>query len=142
MSPLPLNMARFVAVVALTFVACGEGGADRVARQRRAAVERALASHLTHEEALLEILERHRDDPEAAGALAIAYTERNAEALEALCGERRLLEDEPEALAHALANLQPRSRAAYERKRRLYEGAPELMANPQVQRALAALDDL
>jgi len=138
-------LAHWLIAVTLPFagtLACGEKTAAELAAERRAAVHATLESRLDHEEAMLALLERHQDQPDTAVRLITDYTTLNADALDALCAQRRLLETEPDALAAAMSSLHARSTAVFASRRRLYDSAPTLMERPEIKRALATLDAL
>lgn len=123
-------------------LACGEKTAAELAAERRASVHQTLETHLDYEEAMLSLLERHKDQPDKAVRLLGDYTAKHADALDSLCAKRRLLETEPDALAAAMSSLHERSTAVFARRKRLYDSAPTLMERAEIKRALAILDDL
>ena len=127
------------AMILLCFAGCGPRDP---ADQRRAEIRAVLEAHLEHEDALLDILEEHRLDPATADAEVDAYVAEHGAAIRELCGERRLLEGDPAALAGAMRELEGEMSAAFERRRALADRFPELMARPAVRTALATLDDL
>lgn len=123
-------------------LACGDKTPAELGAERRAVVHATLESYLEHEDAMLSLLERHREEPETAVRLISDYTTLHADALDALCAKRRLLETEPDALAAAMSSLQQRSTAVFAKRKRLYDSAPALMERPEIKRALATLDAL
>jgi len=112
------------------------------ASARAAEVESILEAHMEHEDALLDILERHRANPTAAEAELDVYLAEYGGAMSALCAKRRQLEADPTALATAMRELSPEMSRVFERRRLLAAGAPELLAREKVRAALATLDAL
>ncbi len=138
-------LTRWLIAVTLPLTAslgCGDKTAAELAAERRASVYATLESRLDHEEAMLSLLERHQDQPDTAVRLIADYTALNADALDALCAQRRLLETEPDALAAAMSALHARSTAVFSSRRRLYDSAPSLMERAEIKRALGTLDAL
>lgn len=123
---------------ALASGACRGGPSDA----RAAEVAEILEAHLEHEDALLALLEEHRDEPEVAAAELARYVADHRAALDALGAQRRRLEGEPRALAVAMRHLAPELGALLDRRRALTERHPALMAREDVRAALATLDAL
>jgi len=112
------------------------------AAARRKAVSTVLEAHFGHESALLGILEAGAGDWSVIGPRLDAYLRQHGAEMKRLCGERRLLEGDPEALAEAMREVEPTMKAVFERRRRLAERYPELMLRDEVRVALGVLDDL
>ena len=112
------------------------------AEGRRKAVSAVLEAHLGHEAALLGILEQGAVDWAATKPRLDAYLRDHGGDMKRLCGERRLLEGDPDALAGAMQGLEPAMASVFDRRRRLLERYPDLMVREEVRVALGALDDL
>jgi hypothetical protein len=134
--------SRWLAALAILVSACGEKSSSELEAERRAQVRETLVRHLDHEEQMLALLERHRNEPERAASELALYAAEHGADLELLCAQRRLLETEPQAMASALSELAPRSQAVFSRRRALYDMNPTLMAHEAVKRALSRLDTL
>lgn len=133
------------AIVVVAVLGCGLGpgcGGASSLDQRREAIVATLASHLAHEDEILSILERHRSRPQHAATLIDRYLAEHGAAIRALCEQRRQLEDDPQALAAAMRELEPRLSRIFARREALSRDAPELMAREEVRTALAALEPL
>jgi hypothetical protein len=128
-------------LVCASALAQGCGPTDP-ATARRDEIVAILEMHLEHQDAILGILERQRDDPRAAAAELDAYLAEHGVAIDELCDKRRLLEADPNALAAAMRILEPAMSRVFERRLALSQQAPELMAREEVRTALAALDPL
>jgi hypothetical protein len=109
---------------------------------RREAVRDVLSAQLAHEQAMLQILETERANPEAAVVHLQTYVTANARALDAIAAQRALLEREPAAVALAMHELQGTFGEVLNLRRRLAKLAPELMGHTAVREALATLDAL
>ncbi len=133
---------RWLAALALLIFGCGDKSLSELELERREEVRATLTRRLEHEERMLSLLETHRHEPQAAARAIASYAAHHEDDLEGLAAQRRLLESEPDALASALAELAPRSHAAFSRRRALYESSPALMELTTVKRALSRLDTL
>jgi len=132
-------VSALIAVAVCLSPGCGK---TTPAQARQAEVRAILTAHLQHENALLDILEQHGDDPTRTDALMRAYVVEHGAAMRLLGEKRRLLEADPTALARAMRELEPELTRVFERRRALTAAAPALMARPEVRTALAALDEL
>jgi hypothetical protein len=119
--------------------ACGP--ADEASARKSAIVE-ILEAHLRHEDALLDILERHGRDPATAEAHVRTYVAEHGPAMRELGQKRRLLEGDPMALAGAMRELEREMSGIFRRRRYLDEHFPELMTRDEVRTALGSLDAL
>ncbi len=109
---------------------------------RREAVREVLAAQIAHEEAMLQILEAERANPERAVASLGLYVTAHAGELDAMAAQRALLEREPAAVALAMHELREGFGEVLNLRRRLAKVAPELMARVAVREAFSTLDAL
>lgn len=101
------------------------------------AVRAVVSRSVEHQSAMLTILEQHQRDPERAVSLLEAYVREHEAEIQRLAQQRPLLESQSTAFAEAWNQ---HGHALFERRRRLTVASEELMARPEVTRALGCLD--
>jgi len=127
------RIGRAATLIALALLAAACPGA------REPSVDEVIEASVRHEARLLELIDTNRARPDAARRAVAEYVAANGEELDALASRRALLEREPGKFAQAMQAHGAALASNLERRRRLLESAPELMADPEVRAALGRL---
>lgn len=120
-------IARTAALLAVSALLFACGGSD------------PMADAIKHQEAMLDLLEKNKDNPEAAGNAVEEYTKANEAALKSLAAEGEKLKEkfasDPEGAAEMVAKHAEKMGQLTQRMMKLATEHPELMANEKVQAA-------
>ncbi len=122
-----LVKAIILAAVSSLLFACG-GGSD------------PMAQALDHQVAMLDILEKNKDNPEEAGNKLEEYQKANADAFKAIKEAAEKMKDQsPEDLIEMMSKHKGKIQEITEKTKKLMEGNSKLFANEKVQKAMAAM---